>query len=247
MVFYTRENPGTVAVSARRRINRRCAMTASHAAAWASDAPTPAQLKELFAQIDYGRITGARMQVLLRGDGISFQTVKKPIMGFQILKTIELGTHETTAALHQDLLESGCRIGVGADYLLSRIALHPIRAKAELVVASAADLGFPYSVDDFGYFIDFATNQKIEDRAVELGFKPCPLEVGPQLRMQYKDQPKGERLVVAVELKTFHLGGSTAMFIVSCGDDGVLELGTYNVIPGSACEEQSRFVFLRGE
>ncbi|MBI4149711.1 hypothetical protein HY491_04640 [Candidatus Woesearchaeota archaeon] len=43
-------------------------MAKSHAAGWASDAPTPAQIKELFAQIESGRITKQRLQRVLRGN-----------------------------------------------------------------------------------------------------------------------------------------------------------------------------------
>ncbi|MEK7647123.1 MAG: hypothetical protein AAB378_01950 [Patescibacteria group bacterium] len=37
-------------------------MDKSHAAGWGSDAPTPAQLKELFAQIESGRVTREKLQ-----------------------------------------------------------------------------------------------------------------------------------------------------------------------------------------
>ncbi|OGB74926.1 hypothetical protein A2810_03120 [candidate division Kazan bacterium RIFCSPHIGHO2_01_FULL_49_10] len=40
-------------------------------AGWASDSPTPAQLKELFAQIASGRITGAGLQSFLRGGAVA--------------------------------------------------------------------------------------------------------------------------------------------------------------------------------
>jgi hypothetical protein len=43
-------------------------MGKSRAAGWVSDSPTPAQLKELFAQIDSGRITKERLQIFLRGE-----------------------------------------------------------------------------------------------------------------------------------------------------------------------------------
>jgi hypothetical protein len=47
----------------------RCVMSKSHAATgWASDAPTPAQIKEFFAQIGSGRITKGRLQAFLRGE-----------------------------------------------------------------------------------------------------------------------------------------------------------------------------------
>ena len=38
----------------------------SHVSGWASDAPTPAQIKELFDQIGSGRITKAHLQSFLR-------------------------------------------------------------------------------------------------------------------------------------------------------------------------------------
>ena len=43
-------------------------MGKSHAVGWASDAPTPAQLKEFFAQIERGRVTSSRLQDFLRGE-----------------------------------------------------------------------------------------------------------------------------------------------------------------------------------
>lgn len=41
-------------------------MSESHAAGWASDAPTPAQLMKFFAQIKSGRVTKQRLQAFLR-------------------------------------------------------------------------------------------------------------------------------------------------------------------------------------
>jgi hypothetical protein len=43
-------------------------MRQSHAAGWASDSPTPAQLKEFFGQIESGKVTKDRLQTFLRGD-----------------------------------------------------------------------------------------------------------------------------------------------------------------------------------
>lgn len=44
----------------------------SHVAGWTSESPTPAQLKEFFAQVKSGRITKDRLQGFLRGDGGEF-------------------------------------------------------------------------------------------------------------------------------------------------------------------------------
>lgn len=43
-------------------------MTKLHAAGWASDSPTPAQLKEFFSQIEAGKITKNSLQAFLRDD-----------------------------------------------------------------------------------------------------------------------------------------------------------------------------------
>ncbi len=43
-------------------------MEKSHVTGWASEMPTPAQLKEFFAQIETGRISKERLQEFLRGE-----------------------------------------------------------------------------------------------------------------------------------------------------------------------------------
>lgn len=45
-------------------------MGKSHTAGWASDSPTPAQLKELFSQLESGRITKRKLQGFLRSGQI---------------------------------------------------------------------------------------------------------------------------------------------------------------------------------
>lgn len=62
-------------------------MRKSHTAGWASDAPTPAQLKELFSQIASGRITKRRFQTFLR-NGVVFKNngeVARMILGDDIV------------------------------------------------------------------------------------------------------------------------------------------------------------------
>ena len=53
-------------------------MSKTHTAGWASDSPTPAQLKEFFAQIGSGRITKEGLQGFLRDatDWFTFTTSK---------------------------------------------------------------------------------------------------------------------------------------------------------------------------
>lgn len=59
----------------------------------------------------------------------------------------------------------------------------------DLVRVTVSELGFP----------DEATRKDIYDRARGVGFELCPPEVGPQLRLQYTDQPKPECLLVGMQ------------------------------------------------
>lgn len=62
----------------------------------------------------------------------------------------------------------------------------PKVTEVDLVVLSVADLG--------GGCYD-----AICGRAIEMGLELCPDEVGPQLRLQYPDQPRDEWLAIAME------------------------------------------------
>lgn len=68
-------------------------MKKSHAVGWVSDSPTPAQLKEFFAQIAAGRITKGGLQNFLRGDEET--PLEDPLAPFRkIRRLITIGTSE---------------------------------------------------------------------------------------------------------------------------------------------------------
>jgi len=102
---------------------------------------------------------------------------------------ITLGTHENSAALRQALQVRGCRIGKWGSDILDQVSVSPTQTQVDLVVVTVADL----------YFKDGATRVGIYERAVALGLDLCPSEVGPQLRLQYQDQPQDESLCIAME------------------------------------------------
>jgi hypothetical protein len=54
---------------------------------------------------------------------------------------------------------------------------------------SVKDLGFPNG----------AIRREIYEKAQELGLEIVPAEVGPQLRLQYEDQPMGKYLLIGSE------------------------------------------------
>ena len=111
---------------------------------------------------------------------------------FEVWKTIKLGTGLKTADdFRRALKKGGHRISDWSDDILGKPAFTASEQEMEvdLVVASVAELGFK----------DGACRRDIYKRAQELGLELCPAEVGPQLRLQYKDQPYGERLLTGME------------------------------------------------
>lgn len=106
--------------------------------------------------------------------------------------------------------------------------------KLDLVVLSVADLGFPGG----------ATRQQIYEKAQELGLEIVPAEVGPQLRLQYEDQPMGEYLLIGSE--PLAVSGDLAVFHVPHGV-GVSgrRLGDRNGDPDVRWGSTYRWVFAR--
>ena len=151
-------------------------------------------------------------------------------------KTIQLGTGLQTADDFRKAVKSaGMKIGDWANDILGKPAFTATTSETEveLVVASVAELGFK----------DGATRKDIYVRAQELGLDLCPPEVGPQLRLQYTDQPKGEWLVIAMEPIT-DSEGLISLFLVA-HDSGGLWLSASNGSPGNVWSGRYRFVFLR--
>ena len=75
----------------------------------------------------------------------------------------------------------------------------------ELTVVSAAELG----VESESALAD------VYNRARQLGLVLCPPEVGPQLRLDYRDQPPGESLIIAMEPVNTHSGDPKILSLVN--------------------------------
>ena len=80
-------------------------------------------------------------------------------------------------------------------------------------------------------------------RAKELGLELCPAEVGPQLRLQYKDQPNGEWILIAMEPIT-DSDGDLLVFRVKCLVSE-LWLNSYDGNPDAFWNPDSQWVFVR--
>ena len=103
----------------------------------------------------------------------------------------------------------------------------------DLVEVSVRALGFE----------KYTRYEDICKRATELGLELCPAEVGPQLRLQYKNQPMSEWLIVAMNAISGSDGGPGCSMWVGVGDG--LWLGANDGRPGDEWNPEDRFVFLR--
>ena len=161
-----------------------------------------------------------------------------PQIDLKIFKTINLGTGLKTADdFRKSLRDSGNKVSSEANGILGNYAftftVAVKKIKIDLAIKSVDELGFK----------DGATRQRIYGRANELGLDLCPAEVGPQLRLQYKDQPEEEHLIVAMN-PIADSDGALELFLVERDDSG-LWLDSYYDVPGYIWHAGSRFVFAR--
>jgi hypothetical protein len=128
----------------------------------------------------------------------------------QIWKTIALGTYKGVDAYREALDVAGMKIGVSADEILGRPAFPYARMKTqvELVLLSVAELGVE---------AEAASHSDVYKRAKQIGLELCAAEVGPQLRLDYGNQPLGEALDIAMEPVATYNGDPTILALVNFG------------------------------
>ncbi len=155
---------------------------------------------------------------------------------FKVFKTIKLGTALKTAEdFRRALKKSGFRTTDWGNDILdnSVFAVVAEETEVDLVVVSVAEMGFR----------DRACRRDIYKKAQKLGLEICPPEVGPQLRLQYKNQPRDEWLLVAMEFIT-DSGGDLRGFSVGHDGLGLWLDGRYGG-PGDFWRGHVRWVFVR--
>jgi hypothetical protein len=153
---------------------------------------------------------------------------------FQIWRTITLGSYKGVDAYRDALDIAKIKIGDSADEILGRPAFPYARTKTdvELAVLSAADLGVES---------DQASLAEVYQRARQAGLELCPAGVGPQLRLEYRNQPLGEALDIAMEPVATYRGDPTILTLVNWGT-GLMLIGR-DGRPESMVFRKSRFVF----
>ncbi|MDO8466860.1 MAG: hypothetical protein Q7S83_01835 [bacterium] len=106
-----------------------------------------------------------------------------------VWKTLKLGTHPSPEALRKAIIGKKNRVSDWGNDILKKISVNPKEIEIDLVKMTVAQLGLPSG----------GTREQIYAEAKELGLDRCPAEVGPQLRLQYQDQPYGEWILVGME------------------------------------------------
>jgi hypothetical protein len=158
---------------------------------------------------------------------------------FPTWRTLKLGTGLKTAGDFRVALKiAGFDISERAGVILSKPAfIFPVsgeETEVELVIVSVAELGFECD----------ATRKCIYDRAEKLDLCLCPAEVGPQLCLQYKDQPKNEMLLIAME-PIYDSAGRLCIFDVERSVGGKRLLSDNRGQPGIVWNANHLWVFVR--
>lgn len=155
-----------------------------------------------------------------------------PVLPFPVWRIVQLGTHKTTDALRK-AVQKGNKISDWAKQLLEKTVVAESPMQIELYRVTVAELGFPGNTN----FAD------IRARIHNLGFTDCPAEVGPQLRIQYTDQPMGEWIRVMMDPIT-NSDDDFKIFDIKHDDDG-LWLLAYSASPAYVGIASDRWVFRR--
>lgn len=117
----------------------------------------------------------------------------KPIVteahDFATWKTVTLGLHKSPKNYRKAIEKDGYRIGNYAGQILNKTEVSQTEVELDLVVVTVGKLGFKNG----------ARRDVLYAKALELGLQLCPAEVGPALRLAYKDQPRGEWLRIGME------------------------------------------------
>ena len=159
---------------------------------------------------------------------------------FPVWKTVNLGTHKDANALCNEI-ERECycsKINNKTREILSRVGLvHNLRREKEvdLVLVSVAELGLA----------NRASYWDIYSRAEKFGLECCLIEIAPQLRRQYENQPiiRDECLYVATEpINDTPYGFCT--LVVGTGN-GHLWLDVIAGGPGSFWQGSDQFIFTK--
>ncbi len=149
--------------------------------------------------------------------------------------TIKLGTLPTAAMLLKEIMNVGGIVDDEAKYMMmnKRFTIAKKETKAMLVIVSVNELFGYDTTKEYSFICEYAKRA---------GLDLCPAEVGPQLRLQYTDQPKNEWVRIAME-PIADSKGRPSLFVV--GRFNEPELVSYDhVYPSSYFHPTELFAFV---
>lgn len=121
--------------------------------------------------------------------------------------TIALGTYSTAANLTKALEADGPAGSARARSMLKTMTINHDRIEVEVVIVSVRQLGFAGSAS----YPDIVTAGR------KMGLDLCPGEMGPQLRLQYRNQNPNESLRIAMEPVMSGITPAPTVFTVAGG------------------------------
>jgi len=159
-----------------------------------------------------------------------------PIPEFKVWRTIKLGTGLKTAEdFYKYFRNNRLNIDIYASDIISKPAftVAPRETVLNLIVVRVAELGFKKG----------ATREQIFARAKEWGLTLCPAEAGPQLRLQYRDQPNNDELFIAMDPIAGSMGYLSLFKLIR--ENSTFLLSGYSASPACVWSPSARFVFSR--
>jgi hypothetical protein len=156
---------------------------------------------------------------------------------FTVWKTITLGNGIKDAdGMRQAMKDNGMRISEWASTIMAQneFIISPDSVEVDLVRMSVAKVGFK----------DCAHYNRICKVAQMRGLHLCPAEVGPQLRLQYTDQPTDEWVVVAMKAIDGS-DGDPSIFIVAQDVSSLWLYADCDIPQGIFRDDSLEFVFVR--
>jgi hypothetical protein len=187
-------------------------------------------INKLGGQENFQRLLACNSVNVAFSDGKAEVVATDPVTS--IWKTITIGNIARDNFI-PTLKERGINISDWSADMMEQSAFTVANQKEQidLVNVSITELGF-----------DEATRyDAICARAKKHGLELCPPEVGPQLRLQYLDQPLGEWLRVAIEAIR-DSDGDLNVFSVEHDDGGLWLISDYGR-PNSTWPPDRRFIF----
>ena len=114
--------------------------------------------------------------------------------------------------LENELRENKINVGNYAEQMMNKPEFITLNSRQtfNLVYLKVSDLGFTSN----------PTTTELYERAEYFGLDLCPPEVGPELRLKYKDQPLNEWKYIAMK-PIFDPDGDPCVFRLERGDDGL--------------------------